>query len=315
MELAERVDECRELLDGRGPMVTGVSIGLLDRDETKVLVRGGCRPEGPPISASTVWEAASLSKPVVAMAALARADEIELSGPLALGPGDVGATPDERWDSLSLSHLLCHTSGLPNWRAPGQPLRFEADPGSAGYSGEGYELALAEMSARWGEPAEVLLADHLHALGMSSSSFTRTEADGADVAIGTDERGQQVPKSWPPAARASGSLHTTTGDYLTFLASQTPPDLQADLPLAIAARRMVTPAIDHAPGHGRTLGWASTATAAGAVLWQHGDNPGFKHVAAVRPATSEAMVVFTNSDVGQDFYRMVCRVLLDVEVW
>ncbi len=150
---------------------------------------------------------------------------------------------------------------------------------------------------------------------MSDSSFIPDPATARVVATGHDESGRPVLKHYPTVPKASGSLHTTVHDYLQFLRTIARPNNAENAALRDAAERVAERQTEVFPGYGRTLGWAFIEGDHGDVLWQHGDNPGFKHVAAVRPSTGEAIVVFTNDDNGQPLYRELCRDFLDVEVW
>lgn len=308
-----------DILDGIAlGEVPGCCVGLLSGNLQPEFVYSGCiKRKGDPVSAGTLWETASLSKPVVALLALERGilDPDFLTKPLTVSPRQFGAATDDRWGELTLLHTLAHTTGLPNWRSTGESLSFESDPGSPGYSGEGFELLLAELSSRLGVRAVSLLERHLDRLQMATSSFTPDFTAVSSVATGHLLSGEPVPKHRDGIARASGSLHATAADYMRFLSVVARPDPTVDSGLATAAQRMASRSVETIPGHGRTLGWAFTQTASGDVLWQHGDNPGFKHVAAVCPDTGQAVLVFTNSDAGQTIYREVCRRVLHVEVW
>ncbi len=97
-----------------------------------------------PITEKTIFEAASLSKPVFAYAVLKLADEgkIDLDVPLNKYLGnnyEVGA--DERLNKITARRVLSHTTGFPNWRnrdATTLPILFT--PGERfSYSGEGFE--------------------------------------------------------------------------------------------------------------------------------------------------------------------------------
>lgn len=92
------------------------------------------------VSADTVFEAASLSKPVFAFGVLLLAQEgiIDLDRPLASYlpapylPAEPGAAV------ITARMVLEHTTGLPNWRPKGEPLALLRQPGTRfGYSGEG----------------------------------------------------------------------------------------------------------------------------------------------------------------------------------
>ena len=97
---------------------------------------------GAPVVADTIFEAASLSKPVVAFIAMRLASRgvLDLDAPLwgsAEGEGYERLAHDERARRITARMVLSHTSGLPNWG--GTPLEMNSDPGTAwNYSGEGF---------------------------------------------------------------------------------------------------------------------------------------------------------------------------------
>src|SRR5438445_3866389 len=95
---------------------------------------------GTPVDADTVFEAASLSKPVFAYAVLKLADagKLDLDAPVAKYlPGDY--VDDPRQSAITARRVLSHTTGFPNWRPSGQPLKIHFAPGERfSYSGEGF---------------------------------------------------------------------------------------------------------------------------------------------------------------------------------
>lgn len=298
--------------------VAGCAVGILRQGQRPEFVfHGACAPGGEQLHRGVMWEAASLSKPAVALLAIEqlRDEPSLLTRTLSTDLRSLGADDDARWMNVTPFHLLTHTSGLPNWREDGQRLGFESDPGTAGYSGEGYELLLSELSTRSGLPARSLLEGHLKRLGMLSSTFTPQDTTAARVVVGHDESGGSVPKHHPTQAKASGSLHTTVEDYMRFLQHIACPDDTTEPHRYTAAKLAAERQTEVLPGYGRTLAWAFVESDRGDVLWQHGDSPGFKHLAAVRPSTHEALLVLTNDDNGQALYRKLCLGFLGIEVW
>jgi len=77
-----------------------------------------------PVTDNTVFEAASLSKPVFAYAVLSMVDrgEWDLDQPLWETLEYERLAHDERAREITTRHLLTHTSGLPNWG--GTPLEM-----------------------------------------------------------------------------------------------------------------------------------------------------------------------------------------------
>lgn len=94
----------------------------------------------------TIFEAASMSKPVFAYAALQLHERrtLDLDTPLVQYGRHSAFAGDPRLDLVTARHVLSHISGLPNWRTSGVPLTLQFEPATRWhYSGEGYWLHLA----------------------------------------------------------------------------------------------------------------------------------------------------------------------------
>src|SRR5215475_5400161 len=101
--------------------VPGLSIALL-RDGELVWRHGfGVKntKTNEPVTDDTVFEAASLSKPVFAYAVLKLFDagKFDLDKPLnQYLPGNYDVGEDQRLSQITARHVLSHTPGFPNWR-------------------------------------------------------------------------------------------------------------------------------------------------------------------------------------------------------
>ena len=99
------------------------------------------------IDEKTIFEAASLSKPVFAYFVMKQIDKglINLDTPLYTYVDYADISHDERYKLITPRMVLSHTSGLPNWRK--DTLDFLYDPGTKYvYSGEGFQY-LARATA------------------------------------------------------------------------------------------------------------------------------------------------------------------------
>jgi CubicO group peptidase (beta-lactamase class C family) len=283
-------------------------VAFAEGRRSDVVAVGHTRRGGAPMTADTVFEAASLSKPVIARFVLGLADDgaVDLDAPF-LTPhllGRLGCSPEVA--CITPAMVLTHTTGLPNWRTAGVDLAFETAPGSPGYSGEAYELLLAALAQRLDVEAE--LDGLLHGLQMPRSSFVWQQSFEGRFACGHTASGDPLPKNRPASPRASGSLHTTALDYSTFVERTIWPTTRREDRL----RRATVTAHDLNPF--RTSSWALHPSAGGPVLWQHGDNAGFKHLAALRPDAGDGVLVFTNGDRGWALVRQLAGEL-DITLW
>lgn len=127
-----------------------------------------------PVTAYTLFEAASLGKPVAAYGAmmLVRDGTLALDAPLSHSL-DAPWLPDARdHEAITLRHVLTHSSGLSNFiRCCGRGTWSE--PGAEfGYSGVGYMYLQHVLETTTGEPFERLMKPLVFApLGMESSGY------------------------------------------------------------------------------------------------------------------------------------------------
>ncbi len=142
-----------------------------------------------PVSEETVFEAASLGKPVFAYAVLRLVDAgvIELDRPLY----DYLPIPDAnnpRMKRVTARHVLSHTSGLPNWRQQPSALEPTTDPGKRfSYSGEGYFYLQRAVEVLSGKPFGRLMREQvLDPLGMKHSSYVWLPEFESRMAAGYD---------------------------------------------------------------------------------------------------------------------------------
>jgi len=258
-----------------------------------------------PVTADTVFEAASLGKPVFAYAVLRLAAQkrIDLDRPLST----YWVYPDIAYDARSLqvtaAMVLSHTSGLENWRQD-STLRFAYNPGTAFlYSGEAYLYLQKVVEKITGLSTERFVANEvLNPFGMSRSFFVWPESMDANFAVGTDGAGNSVPKYKPVMQNVAGGFHTTAVDYARFLvAVMQGRGLDANL-----RKRMMQPNVKVWTDPGKDsdyLGWGlgfalQYTRDGGMALWHWGDNDVFKSYMVAYPARRTALVYFANSVYG-----------------
>lgn len=276
-----------------------------------------------PVLPETIFEAASLSKPVVAYAALQLCAQglLELDSPLISLLGNQPVR-DAQLQGVTLRHVLSHTSGLPNWLADGEAMRTHFAPGSRfSYSGVGYALLQRVIQTITGQPLAPYVERHvLRPLSMNDSSFVWRPDFDARCATGHDSQCQPVQKLHPLEAQAAFSLHSTAPDLARFLIAT----LRAD---DLVAQAMLSAQIavgDSASWHSdwpRTdiqtsasvfwgLGWGLELTPQGRCCWQWGDNPGFKAFALGSLETADGFVALTNSANGDRLWADLAREFL-----
>src|SRR5215469_10150377 len=99
------------------------------------------RASGVPVDTGTLFEAASMSKPLFAYVVLKLCEKgtLDLDTPLTHYT-QRRLLEDLRLNLITARQILSHTSGLvPDWRSADQPLKIAFTPGEKwSYSGEGY---------------------------------------------------------------------------------------------------------------------------------------------------------------------------------
>ncbi len=286
-----------------------------------VEVASGCDP-ALPLDADSVFEAASLGKPVFAYAVLKLAQQgrLDLDRPLVehlpegylhrQNPFDTrptartDAVTDPRLGLVTARMVLNHTSGLPNWS--NGPLHFDFDPGSRWqYSGEGYLLLQRVVEQVSGQPLQDFMrAQVFEPLGMPHSAYVRrADADGTLVpSIAADG----TPRKLKPfaVAVAPASLYTSAADYGRFMAA-----LLGDAALLERITAAPVP-VSEAPALEWGLGWGIENTAGGRFIWQWGHNPGYRSFAMASASGGDGFVLLTDSDEGQSLAEPIAAALL-----
>ena len=163
------------LLDSAG--VPGLALALVSHGRI-VWARGfGNRRQGQtePIDTATVFEAASLGKPVFAYAVMKLCERhiLDLDRPLTQYTSERFLDGDPRLDLITARHVLSHTSGFQNWRSDKEPLQIHFAPGEKFlYSGEGYSYLQSVVAHLTGQAFEPYMkANILRPFGMSSSGY------------------------------------------------------------------------------------------------------------------------------------------------
>ncbi|QIN62598.1 Penicillin-binding protein 4* [Caballeronia sp. SBC1] len=262
------------------------------------------------VDARTVFEAASLTKPLVAFIALQLAEEglLDLHRPLFDICGEYVAG-DSRSHQITPFHVLSHTSGLPNMVPDGKPLRTYFDPGERfSYGSSAFGWLQRSMETVSGRSLETLARERVFTpIGMVNSSLEWQVRFSENHAQGHEWEQEPVPKRRFQTAHASGSLHTTASDYIGFvqhvLARRGLTDETYEQWFAPrvntrqgdAAEDLVgeNPPNDHVAWG---LGWGLEPAERCFFHW--GNNPGFRAFVLANRDSQDAVVWFANSARG-----------------
>lgn len=279
--------------------------------------------DGTPVTDRTVFEAASLSKPVFAFLVLRLAERgrFDLDAPLQqYAPLPDGA--NSRLRDVTARHALTHTTGLPNW-VRDDSLRLDHAPGTRWqYSGEGFVLLQHAVEHLTDTPlpelAETWVFDPL---GMTQSSYRWRSSYDTTTAIGHDTSGVPQDKIRPSAETvdqygAAATLHTTARDYARFLRAVLSDSPTADSngePLLSDSLRqaMIMPAVDVEPDLDLWwgLGWGLQTLTDETWFFHWGSNPHFRAFAMGNRDRNRAFVVFTNGAQGLELMDEVAAIV------
>lgn len=250
---------------------------------------------GEAVDPETLFEAASLSKPLTAYAALQMVTrkQLRLDRPLAQYLGTPYLFDRKAAAKITLRMVLSHTSGLPN-DALGIDRNVYFNPGDHfSYSGGGFRYLQAVMESLSHLPfAEYMDRELLKPLAMSRSSFVLRDDLAGNMAYGhQDETAFPLRRS---PALAAGSLLSTPTDVARFGIELCRPTL---LPAATVTR-MLTPSVKINPVYAWGLGIGLCRTSAGELAWHWGNNGIYQSFMVILPGEQCGVVIMTNSSNG-----------------
>jgi CubicO group peptidase (beta-lactamase class C family) len=300
----------------REARVPGLSIALV-RDAAIVwgAAFGQARTQPPqPATTGTIFQAASLSKPLFAYAVLGLAErgDLNLDTPLTDYLPDPYVPDDPLLSTITARRVLCHTTGWPNWRPEGGLLVRERAPGEAvGYSGEGYNYLQMAVEHIVGQPLDAYMREAvLEPLGMRASSYRWAGAGAPAVAAAHDRAGQPIVPYVGARPEASSSLHTTPADYARFLCALLDTTTGSGHLRTASVAEMLRPQVTIGPSVAWGLGWGLEASGDHGAFWHWGDNPGYKSLTVAEPAQRTGTVIMTNGDGGLRVCEQLARLIL-----
>ena len=313
--------------------IPGLSIAVISDGEIIYNASKGVEnmDTGKKVDGNSIFEAASLSKPVFAYFALKLMEDgvLDIDRPLHEYLPMQELEYDPRYHQVSARMVLNHTTGFPNWRwfdpAPAErkiergTMYMKHDPGTFGYAGEGYNylaLVIAHLTNRDMTTIDALFRDKVaEPLDMEHSSFIKTEFVGhhkvsghKEGAVSDDGWPRSFPDDTPMTFGAAGRLHTNALEYARFMiALMDGKGLKPSTLNEMLAQQVQIPADSETTRlTGETawgLGIAIEPTPYG-FRYEHGGNNGdFQSGMMFFRDRKLGYVFFTNSDRGETFNR------------
>ncbi len=325
--------------------VPGVSIAVINDFQVEWAKGYGLRSvEGEdPVTPETLFQAASISKPVAAAAALSLVQE----GLLALDEDINGRlkswrVPENEFTvekKVTLRGLLSHTAGLTVHGFPGYarnrdvpaltqvldgeeptntaPIRVDTPPGSRWrYSGGGYTVMQQLLIDILGKPFPQILQERvLGPAGMVDSTYEQPlpESRFAHAATAHFRNGKPIPGDWHtyPEMAAAG-LWTTPTDLCRFaVAVMEALHGRSDAPLSPAMVREMLTEVDGGYGLGFSLEGAGETLRFG----HGGSNAGFKCALIAWAHSGQGAAIMTNGDFGSPLLTEILHSLSQEYGW
>lgn len=290
--------------------VPAVGVSVIENNKLSDVLMFGNISTQSPAPVNTIFNIASLTKPIVSMLTLRLVSDGKwnLDEPLSNYWVDPDVAGDPRHKLITTRHVLSHQSGLPNWKGhePGGKLSFAFEPGTQWkYSGEGFEYLRQALEHKLNTPIEVL-ADSLifKPFGMNDTRFywDRT-MDSTRFAHRYHADG--TPFEWETwtTANPSNLLLTTVGDYGKFgieviKGTGLSKSMREEM-IKVQAR----PNSDREFG----LGWSLVkGLSNGEYAVMHtGRNPGINTIIILLPKSKRGIIVFTNGEQGDVVYKKI----------
>ena len=293
------------------------------------------------ISVSTLFQAASISKPVTACAILRLAERGALSLDADvneyLKSWKVQPNAYTAESPVTLRGLLAHNAGVTVQGFPGyvagenvptavdvlagkgntDPVEVRSVPGErCRYSGGGYTIAQVVLEDLTGMPFQsVMKAEVLGPVGMSESTFEQPLPEQLAAAGAVGHGGDGIPmqgrwRTYPEQAAAG--LWTTPTELARFLVDLRRAYLgRTDAVLkAATVQEMLSRGLDE-----RGLGFNVAGTGDSLIIYHGGGNKGYRSFMILYPVTGDGVIVMTNAEGGSELRMEVVRAVSRVYGW
>lgn len=291
--------------------VPTLGIGIIEGGKLKqVKVFGEIAP-GISAPYNTIFNVASLTKPVTAVVALRLVSQgkLNLDEPLYKYWMDPDIANDPRTKKLTIRLILSHQTGFPNWRwlNDSKKLDFQFDPGTKyQYSGEGFEYLKKVLEKKFQKSLQELANELIfRPLRMDDTKLVwDSKIDTSRLAIGYDINGNAYQTMKRKDASAADDLLTTIEDYGNFLVSV----MNGESFTKEVFIEMTSNQVASTRGKHFGLGFEIYDLGNGEYALSHGgSDEGVRTIAFIFPKTKKGLFIFTNSDTGASVYEKIVK--------
>ncbi len=291
--------------------VPTLAIGLIEDGKLNQIRVFGKSDNGTSAPYHTIFNVASLTKPVTAMVTLKLVEQgkLGLDEPLHTYWTDPDIARDPNHKKLTPRLILSHQAGFANWRwlNEDKKLHFDFEPGKGyQYSGEGYEYLRKALENKFKKSLPQLAEELVfRPLKMADTRYTWDEqADSTRYATGYNDKGEAYKTVKHREPNAADDLLTTIGDYGSFLVGL----LNGELLSETMFKEMAAPQTASVKGKHFGLGFEIYDLENGEYALAHGGaDIGVRAIVFILPKTKQGLLIFTNSDTGGNLYEVLVK--------
>jgi CubicO group peptidase (beta-lactamase class C family) len=284
-----------------------LGIGVISNEKLQQVKVFGELSKGVTAPYNTIFNVASLTKPVTAIVALKLISlgKWNLDEPVYKYWTDPDIANDPRMKLLTTRIILSHQTGFPNWRYLNKSgkLDFQFAPGTKyQYSGEGFEYLRKALESKFHKPLNRLATELIfEPLKMTDTKyFWDNKTDSTRFAIGYDNRGKPYETTKNKTANGADDLLTTIEDYGKFLTSV----MNGKGLSKKVFDDMITHQVETKNGKHFGLGFEIYDFGNGEYALSHGGaDKGVQTIVFIFPKTKQGLIIFTNVDDGYKVYE------------
>lgn len=291
------------------------------------------------ITDNSIFEAASITKPLIAYFTLKMAEKsiLDIERPLFFYLPDGDMEVDPRYKQVSAETVLSHKTGFPNWRwfdpIPEDldinrgDFYMKTDPGTFTYSGEGYQYLTRVLAhnnfVNMYELSKLIKNEVSNPLHMKHAYFVWDDFLIDNKVYGhrkdkldTRDWGSGLPHQHSKIVNGAGGLHTESVSYANFLIG-----LIKEKGLSKKSFKKMFSEISILPNDHRyrinenTRAWSlglAIEDYNGSTFYKHGgNNGGFNSGFLISKEYNTGYVFFINCDKGAAFEKELRKILID----
>ncbi|MBB4801315.1 CubicO group peptidase (beta-lactamase class C family) [Flavobacterium nitrogenifigens] len=286
--------------------VPALGLGIISEGKLKQIKTFGKLKRDVPAPYNTIWNVASLTKPVTAIVTLKLVSQGKwnLDEPLYKYWTDPDIAKDSNLKLLTTRIVLSHQTGFPNWRSFNESgkLDFKFKPGTKyQYSGEGFEYLRKALEKKFGKTLDQLASELIFKpLQMNDSQLIwNDKIDLSRYAVNYDKDGNAYEPTKNKTASAADDLLTTVGDYGKFLCSV----MNSEGLSQNVFNDMISHQVETKKNKYFGLGFEIYDLGNDNYALSHGGaDKGVQTLFFLLPKTRQGLIIFTNVDDGYKVY-------------